>query len=404
MEDQRNFANIERRLEPGQDGQQLQQFMSDSPWSAAAVYQRIQDDIKEDPRLQRGGVLIVDETADAKAGECSAGAGRQHNGRLGKVDMCQVATCLSFVHPASGAWTLIDDELFLPEHWFSDAYAELRRQVGVPPARTFQTKPQLALAMIQRAVQRDFPFERVAADELYGRNRAFRAGLGQRPYALEVPRNTPIGLSPRARRLFPAIEVTLWHKTPWRSLEVGPVERGVLCAAFVGLRVWTPDQNGQPEELWLVIRRDRDGKLTFTLLNDSADTDLETLVRASCQRHFVERVIEDGKFELGWDDFCARKYLAWEHHVALTAAALWFIAQVKLGWKESYQRDPRLKRIFELKVLPGLSAANVRELFQAVLPLPRLSPAQARKLVAKHLVNRARSTSSRLKKQRADSS
>jgi hypothetical protein len=86
----------------------------------------------------------------------------------------------------------------------------------------------------------------------------------------------------------------------------------------------------------LVIRRDPDGKLTFTLLNDPADTELETLVRASCQRHWVERVIEDGKLELGWDDFCARRYLAWEHHVALTAAALWFIAQVKLGWKESY--------------------------------------------------------------------
>jgi SRSO17 transposase len=404
MEDQRNFANIERRLEPGQDGQNLQQFMSDSPWAAAGVYAQIQEDIKADPRLQRGGVLIVDETADAKAGECSAGAGRQHNGRLGKVDLCQVATCLSFVHPANGVWTLVDDELFLPEHWFSDAYAELRQQVGVPPERTFQTKPQLALAMVQRAVQRGLPSERVAADDLYGRNRAFRAGLGQLPYALEVPRNTPIGLSPRARKLFPAFEVTLWHKTPWQSMEVGPVERGVLRADFVGLRVWTPDHTGQMEELWLVIRRDRDRKLTFSLLNDSADTDLETLVRASCQRHFVERVIEDGKFELGWDDFCARKYLAWEHHVALTAAALWFIAQVKLGWKESYQRDPRLKRIFELKVLPALSTANVRDLLQAALPLPRIGPTLARKLVAKHLVARARSTSSRLKKQRENSS
>jgi hypothetical protein len=158
------------------------------------------------------------------------------------------------------------------------------------------------------------------------------------------------------------------------------------------------------EELWLVIRRDPDGRLTFTLLNDPADTDLDTLVGASCQRHFVERVIEDGKFELGWDDFCARKYLAWEHHVALTAAALWFIAQVKLGWKESYHRDPRLKEIFQLEVLPALSMANVRDLFQAALPLPRLGPALARKLVAKHLVNRARSTSSRLKKQRENSS
>lgn len=404
MEDQRNFANIERRLEPGRDGQQLQQFMSDSPWSARLVYERIQDDIKEDTRFEHGGLLIVDETADAKAGEGSAGAARQHNGRLGKVDLCQVATCLSFVHPASGVWTLVDDELFLPEHWFSPEYAELREEVGVPANRTFQTKPQLALAMIQRAVQRGLPFERVAADDLYGRNRAFRAALGQLPYALQVPLNTPICLSRRARRRFPVMNVALWHKTPWQRMEVGPVERGRSRAEFVGLRIWTPDRDGQLEELWLVIRRDMDGKITFTLLNDPADTDLDTLVAASCQRHYVERVIEDGKFELGWDDFCARKYLAWEHHVALTAASLWFIAQVKLGWKESYQRDPRLRKLFQLEVLPALSMANVRDLLQVALPLPRLGPALARKLVAMHLVNRARSTSSRLKKQQENSS
>jgi SRSO17 transposase len=404
MEDQRNFANIERRLEPGKDGQQLQQFMTDSPWSAAAVYERIQKDIKEAPRLQQGGVLIVDETADAKAGENSAGASRQYNGRLGKVDLCQVATCLSFVHPATGTWTLIDNELFLPEPWFSDSYAALRQAVGIPPERTFQTKPQLALAMIRRAVQRGLPFERVAADELYGRSQAFRAGLGALPYALQVPLNTMICLSPKARTLFPVVEVSVHHKTPWQRLGIGSIERGLRVAEFVGLRVWTPDWQGQLEELWLVIRRDPDGKVAFTLLNDSAQTDLETLAQASCQRHFVERVIEDGKFELGWDDFCARKYLAWEHHVALTAAALWFIAGVKLQWRERYQRDPHLKKVFELDILPNLSTANVRDLLQASLPLPRLGPAEARKLVAKHLVNRARSTSSRLKKQQEDSS
>lgn len=404
MEDQRNFANIERRLAPGKDGQQLQQFISDSPWSAAALYQGIQEDVKADPRLRQGGILIVDETADAKAGPCSAGAARQYNGRLGKVDLCQVTTCLSFVHPASGVWTLVDNELFLPEHWFSAPYAELRQEVGVPTDRTFQTKPQLALEMIRRAVQGGLPFERVAADDLYGRSQAFRAGLGTLPYALQVPLDTMIGLSPRARTLLRVMDVALYQKTPWQRMGVGPVERGLRAAEFVGLRVWTPDTQGRLEELWLVIRRDPDGKLTFTLLNDPAQTDLETLVRASCQRHFVERVIEDGKFELGWDDFCARKYLAWEHHVALTAAALWFIAGVKLDWKERYQRDPRLRKVFEIEVLPNLSTANIRDLLLASLPLPRLGPAKARELVIKHLVNRARSTGSRLKKQRQDSS
>jgi SRSO17 transposase len=165
LEDQRNFANIERRLEPGKDGQQLQQFMSDWPWSAVAVYERIQGEIKTEPRLQRGGLLIVDETADAKAGEGSAGSGQQYNGRdngrEGLVELCQGATCLSFVPPAEGVGTLVDNELFLPEHWFSASYAALRQKLGVPPERTFPTKPQLALTMIRRARQRGLPFERV---------------------------------------------------------------------------------------------------------------------------------------------------------------------------------------------------------------------------------------------------
>jgi len=54
----------------------------------------------------------------------------------------------------------------------------------------------------------------------------------------------------------------------------------------------------------------------------------------------------------------------------------------------------------EVEVLPALSTANVRELLQAVLPVPHLRPQQARDLVVTHLVNRARSTASRLRTQR----
>ena len=43
--------------------------------------------------------------------------------------------------------------------------------------------------------------------------------------------------------------------------------------------------------------------------------------------------------------------------------------------------------------------ANVRDLLQAVLPVPQLTREQARQMVATHLVQRARSTRSRLKSQ-----
>jgi SRSO17 transposase len=349
-------------------------------------------------------VLILDESADAKAGESSAGAARQRNGRLGKTDTCQVATCLAFYHPGTGLWTLVDGELFLPEQWFSPEYKELRQKLGIPAERSFQTKPQLGLAMIDRALRRGLPFERVAADEFYGRSRAFRAGLGPLPYALEVPANTQVVLSARATKRFPVMLLAQGHKTRWLRAQVRSAERGMLVAEFVVQRVWVPNSQDQLEELWLVIRRDSDGRLSYTLLNDPADTPPEVLIEASCQRRFIECVFEEAKSELGWDDFCAQKYLAWEHHTALTAAALWFIAGVKLQWSQSYRRDPQLNKAFQLMVLPALSTANVRELLQAVLPLPKLSVRQARHLVVKHLLNRAQSTKSRLKKQWENSS
>jgi len=77
--------------------------MSNSPWSAWTVIQQVQVEIATTQGLEQGGVLILDESADAKAGEKSAGSGRQYNGRLGKVDMSQVGTFLAYAN--GSVWT-----------------------------------------------------------------------------------------------------------------------------------------------------------------------------------------------------------------------------------------------------------------------------------------------------------
>lgn len=423
MEDARNYANIDRRLNGG-DGQSLQHFMTDSPWRAQAVFEQIQADMCAQPLLSAGGVLILDESADEKAGEHSAGAARQYNGRLGKVDLCQVATCLAYAHPAYGVWAIVDGELFLPQVWFTKAYADVRREVELPAGRVFETKPQLGLKMIRRVKANGLPFERVACDDLYGRSSAFRAALDADDvrYAAEVPANTRVYLQPPIvgvpRRRHPRgraptrLKVLSQHqprqvgrlvyslRTHWRRVIVRQAERGALEADFAIHRVWTLTDTLQVREEWLVIRRDLDGRLTFVLLNDPADTPEDVLIQASCQRYFTERTYQDAKSELGWDDFQARKYRAWEHQLALTAATLWFVASVKLTWRQQYARDPELLHQLEVNVLPALSTANVRELLQAVLPVPQLTPEQAREVVVQHLVNRSRSTRSRLKAQR----
>lgn len=422
MEDGRTFANMGRRL-LGDDGQSLQHFASDSPWAASALFSQIQHDIRERPALQRGGILIADESADEKAGQHSVGASRQHNGRLGKIELSQVATCLTLAHPATGTWALVDAEVYLPQEWFSADFADRRQELGIPATRRFATKPELCLQMITRAQAQGLPFEWVACDDLYGRNRAFRAGLRALDlrYAAEIPVSTQFYLQaprvgvPRRRHsgrrrptrlkvlsrqvAHEARAVARRADTVWERVAVRAAERGELIADFAVRQVWTVADTGEVQAEWLVIRRDDAGLLTCVLLNAPLDAPRLELIQKSCQRYFAERAFQDAKSELGWADFQGQKYRAWEHHMVLTAAALWFIAQVKLSWRERYARDPELQRQFELEVLPALSTANVRDLLMAVLPLTQFTPQDARRQVAKHLVNRARSTRSRLRQQ-----
>jgi SRSO17 transposase len=65
----------------------------------------------------QAGVLIGDESADAKAGASSAGAARQQKGRLGKMDPSQGGVDLGYAKDR--VWTGVEGELFLPEKWFS---------------------------------------------------------------------------------------------------------------------------------------------------------------------------------------------------------------------------------------------------------------------------------------------
>jgi SRSO17 transposase len=163
MDGERNVANMARNM-TGDDGQALQHFMSNSPWSGPAVFDQIQAEIKATPALAQGSTLILDESADEKAGTHNAGASRQYNGRLGKVDVCRVDTCLTYAN--GGLWAMVDGELFLPEEWFGAAFAQTRQVLGIPPDRTFETKIALGLKMVRRVKAKGVPFDLLACDAL----------------------------------------------------------------------------------------------------------------------------------------------------------------------------------------------------------------------------------------------
>lgn len=427
MEAKRNLANIARRvIDPDDDGQNLQQFMSDSPWPSQSPVRQVQQEIAATPGLSTGGVLILDESADEKAGDHSAGAGRQHNGRLGKVEMSQVGTFLAFVKES--IWTWVDGELYLPEHWFSPEMAEVRQQLGIPSERRFATKIKLGWRMIQRVKANGLPFDAVLCDDLYGRSGWLRRKLDKADsiYMADVPEDTQVYLTkpdfgvppprpdqrgrrptrPRVLNEVKPVEVRQVIRrsdTVFRRFRVRSTERGQLEDPFAMRRVWTI-RDGELAEEWLVVRHESEQRYSYSLSNAPADTSHDYLALLKCLRHFVERTNQDSKSEFGWDEFQAQKYRAWEHNLALTIMASWFIAQTKHEWAQTYARDPELAQQLEVEVLPALSVANVRELLRAALPLHQLSCEEATCLVVKHLVNRSRSTACRLKAQRRNRS
>jgi len=399
----------------------MQHFMSASPWSGAAVCRQVQAEIAALPGLPAGGVLILDESAVEKSSARTVGASPQRNGRLGKVEMSQVGTFLAYAN--GPLWCWVAGQLFLPQRWFTAEYTTQRERLGVPLEHPFATKIQLGWKMIQAVKQGPLPFAGVLADALYGQSEWFRAQLDWAglAYLVEVPADTQVYLTPPQaaarqvkrgqQRCTPAAAGPVWQGTPlrvsavaqradtvWQTVSVRPTERGVLADPFAVRPVWTVREGTLAAEL-LVMRREANGRETYALSNREPATPLEQLAAWKCQRYFVERAIQDAKAEAGWDELQAQKYRAWEHHLALTVLASWFVAQTKWDWGQQYGRDPALAAQLEVEILPALSMANVRTLLRSVMPLPQLTPEEATQQVIEHLLQRTRARRSRLKSQ-----
>jgi SRSO17 transposase len=109
------------------------------------------------------GVLIVDEPGFAKKGHDSVGVAHQYCGSLGKVENCQVGVFAAYA--SRQGYALVDKRLFLPEPWFSDAYTARRTTCKLPDEVGWQSKPQLAAAMVQALYRASvLPFKYIVAD------------------------------------------------------------------------------------------------------------------------------------------------------------------------------------------------------------------------------------------------
>jgi SRSO17 transposase len=173
--------NVERMaLEMGENVRDLQHFVGQSPWKKEPAV-KIHQGLIAAALGEADGVALVDESGNVKQGQESVGVGPQYCGSVGKVANAQIGVHVGYV--SRKGYTLVDNQLFMPEEWFGEDYAERRAACGIPSDLTYQTKPEIALKLLQAMVERNLglaeplAFQWVAADALYGDSPAFRDGV-----------------------------------------------------------------------------------------------------------------------------------------------------------------------------------------------------------------------------------
>jgi SRSO17 transposase len=331
----------------------LHHFVAQSPWDDDNMLRQVRSYVL--PAMQKTGPVmawIVDETGFVKSGTHSVGVARQYCGHVGKKANCQVAVSLS-VATATGslpiAW-----RLYLSEPWASDP--ERRSKAEVPEQVQFQTKPQIALAQIQQAVEDGVSPGVVLADEVYGSNREFRKGVAELKlnYSLAVRCTTtvwalerqPLPPKPRkgkrrqptrmrrdqthqpipVKQLAQELPEKAWREVSWRE---GSKE--TLRSRFAALRVrpaYGDDRQGglQPEQ-WLLMEWPAGAgePSGYWLARLPVKTSLKRLVGISKHRWVIERDYEELKQELGLGHYEGRNWRGFHHHATLCIAAYGFL-------------------------------------------------------------------------------
>ncbi len=360
--DRKSVAPLAERFAPG-DYDQLHHFVAAGVWEAAPLEAEL---LVQADKLVGGSdaVLVIDDTAMPKKGRHSVGVAPQYASALGKTANCQTLVSLTLARGEVPVTVAL--RLFLPESWTNDR-ARLKR-AGVPiEYRAARTKPEIALAEIDRVIAAGVRFGCVLADAGYGLSAPFRQGLTQRglTWAVGIPLHLkvyPVGVQmiwPRAERGRPrqhaipnilsiAAEDMLagakWQAITWRT-----GTKGKLKARFAAVRVRTADgppqrirDKGQQhlpgDEAWLIGEHRASGEKKYYLANLPAGVNLRKLAATIKARWVCEQAHQQMKEELGLDHFEGRSWQGLHRHALMTMIAYAFLqhhrlAQAKRGKK-----------------------------------------------------------------------
>lgn len=392
--DRKSVEPMAARLAPG-DYDQLHHFISSGVWDEAPLEEEL---VIQANRLVGGprAILVIDDTALPKKGAHSVGVAPQYASALGKTANCQSMVSLTLAR--NELPVMIGLRLFLPEIWTSDA--DRMGKAGVPEHwRAPRTKPEIALAEIDRILAAGVRFGAVLTDAGYGLSAPFRQGLDARglKWAVGIPKHQKV-YPPHVKLIFPVVgrgrprkrhvpdqlsvsAEAMLEKAKWRRLTWRKGTKGPLTAAFAAVRVRVADgppqrigdkgmQHMPGEKAWLVGERRSSGEQKYYLANLPADANLKTLAAAIKARWVCEQAHQQLKEELGLDHFEGRSWHGLHRHALMTMIAYAYLQSRRLAEASGGKKNPQRTAAADLARDPTRRSRPLRS--RAALSMPPL--------------------------------
>jgi SRSO17 transposase len=321
----------------------MQQFISKGSYSSNELRDEVRGYVG-DNLGEADGVLVVDDTGFIKQGVKSCGVQRQYTGTVGKICNCQIGVFLSYA--SSKGHSPIDRRLYIPQTWIDDVAR--RSEAGIPEDTKFQTKPKMALEMIQEATAAGVPYAWVTGDCAYGDYDEMRNWLEEnnKCYVLNISAKEYIDGLKMGRLL---------HTLPedgWFEASCGRGSKGerIYDWQFVETSSVTP----QGFKRVILVRRSKSShdEMKTYIAFAPADTPPTRLVEVAGTRWTVETCFKESKGEVGLDEYEVRTYQGWYNHITfamLALALLSVLSSKSLDTKSFQDHNPAQSSLDDFK-------------------------------------------------------
>ena len=255
---------------------------------------------------------------------------------------------------------LLSCRLYMPESWFSEQQQQRRKFNLVPEDLVFETKQQIAVKLINEVVETGlFPAKWIGADAAFGSDIEFLNALPKNHYyfanirsnsqvftkkpKIGLPTYSGHGRRPSKMKILSAqpkaqtvSAIAKSNRVTWKPVIVAEGSKGPIVAKVARIRIYL-SRDGLPvgNQQWLFLRKDTDGQIKHAISNAPKNISFAELIKASTMRWPIEQCFQEGKDQLGMNQYEHRSWPAWHRHMTYVFLALHFLLRVRLQFKKN---------------------------------------------------------------------